>query len=120
MRNIQQYGPRIKQAGEALVGEWGLVGVVVLVGLSSFALGRFSALEAPRPPVSLTQAAEVAEPASRYLGAPLVASRSGSVYYYPWCSGAQNISPAKQVWFGSAAEAQKAGYRASKSCQGLE
>ena len=117
--NIQETALKIKGYTESLVRDWGLVAVVVLLGLVSFGLGRFSAFEDVRPPVSILAAPSEARPSGRYMGALLVASRTGSVYYYPWCSGAQTIAAANQVWFSSRADAERAGYRASKSCKGL-
>lgn len=117
---IQEYWLKIKDLGEAAIADWGLVALILLVGLGSFGLGRFSALEEAKPPVSVSTLASAGGPAGKYLGALYVASRSGSVYYYPWCSGAQNIAPANQVWFATAEDARHAGYRPSKSCKGLE
>ncbi|MDP2648703.1 MAG: Ada metal-binding domain-containing protein [Patescibacteria group bacterium] len=118
--NIQEYKWKIKAAYEAAVGDWGLVVVVMLVGLISFGLGRLSAFEDVRPPVSIQKAPEQMKPRGAYLGALFVASRAGRVYYFPWCSGAANIAPANQRWFQSEEEARAAGYTPSKSCRGLE
>lgn len=118
--SIQEWRQKIKDLLDTAIGNWGLVAIVFLVGVASFGLGRLSALEDTRSPVSLKQTPEEAKPQGRYLGGLYVASRGGSVYYYPWCSGAANISLANQVWFDSKTAAQKAGYRVSKSCKGLE
>lgn len=40
-----------------------------------------------------------------------VASKSGAVYHWPWCSWAQKIKPENQVWFTTEQEAQAAGYK---------
>jgi len=118
--SIQEWGLKIKGFGESAIGEWGLLSIVILVGIVSFGLGRLSALEDVRPPVSILSAPTEAKPLGRYPGGLFVASRSGSVYYYPWCSGAGNIALAKQVWFENAEAAKQAGYTPSKSCKGLE
>ncbi len=49
-----------------------------------------------------------------------VAARTGKSYYYPWCTGAKRIAEKNKVWFATQAEAEKAGYTASKSCKGLK
>ncbi|MCR4325666.1 MAG: hypothetical protein NUV59_02570 [Patescibacteria group bacterium] len=120
MVNIQEYSRKIKAAYEAAIGDWGLVAVVLLVGLISFGLGRFSALEDVRPPVAVQEMPSEMKPRGAYLGALLVASRSGRVYYFPWCTGAANIAPDNQIWFQSEKDARAAGYTPSKSCKGLE
>lgn len=116
---IQDFLSRCKAVAEEGIGEWGLLAVIFLVGLGSFGLGRLSALEDARPPVSIQEAPSAARPAALSVGGLLVASKSGSVYYYPWCSGAAKITVANQAWFASEAAAQKAGYKPSKSCKGL-
>jgi len=118
--SIQEWSQKIKIVGEGVIGEWGLLTIVLLVGLVSFGLGRFSALEEVRPPVAIQEAPTLAQPQGVYPGGLYVASRSGSVYYYPWCSGAANIAPGKQLWFATAAAARAAGYSPSKSCKGLQ
>ena len=118
--SIQEWSQKIKAAGESVLGEWGLIAIVFLVAIASFGLGRFSALEDVRPPVSIKEVPSEAVPRGMYLGGLILASYSGSVYYYPWCQGAGKIAPGNQRWFASEQEAQKAGYTASKSCKGLQ
>ena len=119
MESIREWGHKIKAFLDAALGDWGLLGLVFLVASAAFALGRLSALEDVRPPVSITQApAEtLAQPIA--MGGLIVASKGGSAYYYPWCNGATKIAPANQMWFASEAAAQKAGYAPAKNCKGL-
>jgi hypothetical protein len=123
-RNIQEYLTQCKSvlltSLEAIIGEWGLLITVFVVAFGSFGLGRLSALENARPPVSIIQAPTLEKPAGMYIGGLYVASRTGTVYYYPWCAGGGNISPDKAVWFPTAAAAQKAGYAPAKNCKGLQ
>jgi hypothetical protein len=119
MKSIQQYREEIKAWGDEAIHEWGLIAVVFLVALISFGLGRLSAVEEVRPPVAIGQAATTTRPAAVVMGGLVVASRAGSVYYYPWCSGAQKILPANQQWFSSEQAAQQQGYTAAKACKGL-
>jgi methylphosphotriester-DNA--protein-cysteine methyltransferase len=48
-----------------------------------------------------------------------VASKSGSAYHFPWCSGAQRIKEENKVWFETKEEAELAGYRPASNCKGL-
>ncbi len=120
MERIQDIGMKIKGLGADLVHEWGLVIIVFLVALASFGLGRLSALETARPLVSVTQAPMAANQQAMAIGGLFVAARSGSVYYYPWCTGASKILPQNQKWFQSEEVARKAGYAPAKNCKGLE
>lgn len=49
----------------------------------------------------------------------IVASKKGSVYHYIWCSGAKRIKEENKVYFNSKKEAETAGYRPAKNCEGL-
>jgi hypothetical protein len=119
MQIISEWGQKIKLWAETGIGEWGLIVIVFLVGMSSFGLGRLSALEDARPPVSITQTPSEATLEPLAVGGLIVASRTGSVYYYPWCAGIGKIALGNQIWFPSEAAAQQAGYRPAKNCKGL-
>lgn len=110
---------QIKYRLDKGLGEWGLIAVVLLLGVVSFGLGRFSAIEDVAPLIAVSEAPQTADPQALAPGDLYVASRTGSVYYYPWCSGGEKIAPGNQVWFASETAAQKAGYAPSKSCKGL-
>ena len=112
--------PKIKAFADGLLAEWGIFAVVILATLSAFGLGRLSALEASKPLVSLTEAPKTASTAPILLGGQVIASRSGSTYYFPWCSGAAKITPQNQRVFASAEDAKKAGLRPAKNCTGLQ
>ena len=119
MRNIQEYWDKIKPVLDAGIGDWGLVAIIFLAALGSFGLGRLSALVEAPTPVSLSQGPEKSAPAALAMGGLVVASWSGTVYYYPWCSGAGNIAPQNQRWFKDEKSAKAAGYRPAKNCKGL-
>ncbi len=116
---IQAFWLRCKLLIEEGIGEWGLICLVFLVALSAFGLGRLSVLEVVKPPINISEAPKAAQLLALSPGGYIVASKSGSAYYLPWCSGAQKMDPSKQIWFSSEAVAQKAGYSPSKSCKGL-
>jgi hypothetical protein len=118
MQNIHEWGQKIKFYFEDGVAEWGTVVIVFLVALSSFGLGRFSALEGAQTPVSIRQTPLV-EQTTIAAGGYFVASKTGTVYYYPWCAGATKIAPQNQVLFQNEKEAQKAGYTPARNCKGL-
>ena len=117
--NIPDVWARCKAFLEPVLGDWGLIAVVLLVGLSSFGLGRLSATEASKSVISVSEASDLPEPAGMAVGGLVVASRNGSVYHFPWCGGASQIKIENQVWFSSEDAAEAAGYSPSKSCKGL-
>ncbi|MFA7309288.1 MAG: Ada metal-binding domain-containing protein [Candidatus Paceibacterota bacterium] len=116
---IQELSAKCKLYIEQSIGEWGVFGLVLLAALGSFGLGRLSILETARPMVTITETAAAALPPGIPIGGEFVASRTGSVYYYPWCSGVAKIAVTNQRWFRSEKEAQAAGYRPAKNCKGL-
>lgn len=120
MEKIQDYWAKIKTLSGEAVGEWGIFALILLVSLGSFGLGRLSALEARKPLIQLQEAPQTASVGAIAQGGMVVASRTGAVYYYPWCSGASKILHQNQRVFATIADAKKAGYRAAQNCKGLE
>lgn len=120
MKSIQESWLRIKNLAADAVGEWGLIAIVLLLGLASFGLGRLSALEEAKPVVSVREASPEQEPRGIYIGGFLVASRKGSAYHYPWCPGAQTMAAQNRIWFSSEKDARAAGYSPAKNCKGLK
>ena len=115
--------------------------VLILVGAASFGLGRLSALEESKPPVRILgsnaavavsgtagaaeETAVIKESEEAGLpdlapGGKYVASKNGSKYHFPWCSGAKRIAENNKVWFNSTEEARAAGYEPAANCKGLE
>lgn len=118
--------------------------VIVLVGLSAFGLGRLSALDGQKetlkiyePPaagavlgasVSVSEDQQFSAPAqaaavsAENLPAPAgkyVASKNGTRYYLPGCSGAKRINEENKIWFSSPEAAQGAGFTPALNCPGL-
>jgi len=93
--------------------------VLVLASLASFGLGYLAGREAGQGTSitleELPTAAVAATPAS----GQVLASKNGTKYYLPSCSGANRISEANKVWFASAAAAAAAGYAPAANCKGL-
>lgn len=96
--------------------------LLVLVAVTSFGLGRLAERSYTNTNASVTpDAAAVifSEPATQPQS-PVVASRNGTKYHFPWCSGAARILPENTVYFDSAADAQAAGYEPAANCPDLE
>lgn len=121
-----------------------IIVIILFVGLISFGLGRLSALSENKTPVTVRQGslqavenltgavANTQLPASPAGGSTsevnssiggkeklFVASKNGTKYHYPWCSGAQSIKEENKIWFDTKEEAEKAGYTPASNCKGL-
>lgn len=120
MRSIREWGLKIKLWLDGNADAWGLPLLIVVVGLASFGLGRFSAFEDTRPVIAIHQAPIATSTVPLRMGGYVVASDTGTVYYLPWCAGAQKVALTKQRWFQTEKAAQAAGYRAAKNCKGLQ
>jgi hypothetical protein len=119
MGRIQESWLQIKVFLDQGLAEWGIFGVVVLVGLISFGLGRLSALQEARPPISVRNSTQLPAPTPVAPGGLVVAARGGNSYYFPWCGGVEKISTGNRMWFKSEAAAKAAGYVPAKNCKGL-
>ena len=120
LTSIREKTTQIKDgSGNSVLRDIALVLVLVLIGLSSFALGRLSASEQMRPAVQIG-AAQVYSEQPMNIGGMVVASRQGSRYHYPWCPGAQAMNDSNKVWFDSIEQARAAGYTPASNCRGLE
>lgn len=110
--------------------------LIILVAFASFGLGRLSKLQEGKAPIRIEQASAAVlssppfqggdkgvvkgEEVKIVSGGRVVASKSGTKYHFPWCSGAARISDANKVWFNSVEEARKAGYTPASNCKGLK
>ena len=108
-----------------------IVFLIFLVGMASFGLGKISSLEKRKVPISILNAQE-----SMYASVSesiqtdkkenttekgiVVASKSGTKYYYPWCSGVSRINEENKVWFNSIDEAKARGLTPASGCIGLK
>ena len=123
--------------------------VIIFVGMGAFGLGRLSKIEEERQGVSIEAPARVVEALKGQNWAlngglealnatpdqsvsqgnttntvstdgQVVASKNGTKYHFPWCSGAKTISEANKIYFNSTAEARAAGYTPAGNCKGLK
>jgi hypothetical protein len=120
--NIKNFKEKIKLYEKDII----LATVIILVALISFGLGRLSKIGESRTPITIENLTGAVDNAtSSALSAPsakgnFVASKNGTKYHYPWCSGAQSIKEENKIWFSTAEEAQKAGYEPASNCKGLK
>jgi hypothetical protein len=103
-----------------------IVLILILVGTASYGLGKISSYEKNKTPISVIKTENVMYTSVSQSGSVstsskglLVASKSGTKYYYPWCSGVSRITEANKVWFNSIEEAKAAGLTPASNCTGL-
>ena len=104
-----------------------VLAVLILASLASFGLGYLAgrdqaAGEGSDISIEITAPATVAtapETAAATKQGVYVASKNGTKYYLPTCSGAKRISDANKVWFNTVAAAVAAGYAPAANCAGL-
>ncbi len=96
--------------------------VVVLVAIASFGLGRQSVSYEENVeiiPETKTLHAPIASPIVADVEVRYVASKNGTVYHLPHCSGAKRISDANKRFFSSKEDAEAAGLRPAANCKGI-
>lgn len=110
--------------------------IIILVASSSFGLGRLSKISEIKNPITVggvpITAASTLSVAGEKTAAGLsanntagvqngtyVASKNGTKYYFPWCSGATRIKEENKVWFDTKEAAIRAGFQAAANCSGL-
>lgn len=122
---------RVKEFIQAYEADIVLVIGILLVSIMSFGLGRLSAGRAEHTPIRIEEKTGLASyqpqpqsptssPAapspSHSLQAQVVASKNGTRYYFPWCSGVKLIKESNKIRFTSEAEAKQAGYELAANC----
>jgi hypothetical protein len=125
-----------------------IITVIILVGCSSYFIGRLSHIFATRKPVTIEYSQVVQTPQkpletlqnpqqtaslvktiiddkidTKSAQAPIkglyVGSKNSNKYHLPTCPGALKIAKANQIWFASKSEAERAGYSPAGNCKGL-
>ncbi len=91
--------------------------VVILASVASFGLGYQAGIDTGQGSAATGPYMPIAHDESS--AGHLVASKTGTKYYLPWCAGAAKISEENKIWFTSPDTAQQAGYTPAANCNGL-
>jgi len=102
-----------------------MIAVIVLVGFSSFMLGRLTEegendpilIENNTEKIDYNQEKSYNEKSLKSTDKMFVASKNGTKYYSLGCSGASRIKPENQVWFKDREDAEKSGFTFSSTCK---
>lgn len=98
-----------------------LPGFILALSLTfSYGVGYIEATITQKPPLFILKQTSVeALEMGSGTGSGVVASKNGTTFYYPWCSGRNRIKPENERWFESPAEALKYGLKPAQNCLGL-
>lgn len=116
--NIKESFKKIKPYENDII----LVFVIVSVALIAFGLGRLSAVSEKKTPITIENMSGYSATTTVFVATNeklFVASKNGTKYHFPWCSGASTIKEENKIWFSSKEEAEKAGYQPAGNCKGL-
>lgn len=134
MKSIKDFGEKIKslcfnniyskEGGLKIKKDVYIAIMIVFIGTASFGLGKLSAFEKQKTPISVyktqeSMLASVLSASGKEKGI-VVASKSGTKYYYPWCSGVSKIKEENKIWFASIEEAKAYGLTPASNCTGLK
>jgi hypothetical protein len=115
-----------------------IVLLIILVGTASYGLGKISSYEKNKTPIAVLKTKDAmyatvldSNPNNANLkiintsvntssAGLVVASKSGTKYYYPWCTGVSRINEENKVWFNTIEEAKSAGLTPASNCTGLK
>lgn len=111
-----------------------MAALLILVGLISFYLGRFSVgsspsgeliiestpIEVGRVVEALERAAVVVEEGTSKEPTEIVGNKKSKIYHLSSCSGAKTMSEENKVYFASITDAADAGFRPAENCPGLK
>ena len=132
--SIPELAARSKTVLDRIPGPYFLVAIVVLASTAAFGLGYLEGRSqggggvtitelATTTPAFMATAAAAEAPAAATTtipaGGQVVASKTGTKYYLPWCGTVKLIKDENKVWFADAAAAQAAGYEPASNCKGL-
>ncbi|MCR4283830.1 MAG: hypothetical protein NUV64_00725 [Parcubacteria group bacterium] len=127
MQSIKEYLKKIKPYEADMF----ISLTIILVAFLSFGLGRLSKIKESKTPITIENmqasilSAQNMSNNSQLGGSTaklgvIVASKNGTKYHFPWCSGALRIKDENKIWFESEDEAKKAGYGPASNCKGLQ
>lgn len=126
----------VKFKGDSESHEWFLGLLIIVVAVGSFFLGRLSMNNTTQQISERSQSAQVGADrvpvvenqkvegggdtvSSETSEKGYVASKNGTKYHLPWCSGAKRIKEENKVWFATKEEAEAAGYTPAANCKGI-
>jgi len=96
-----------------------LIILIIFVSISSFGLGRLSKIDENSQTIQIKKEILIDKSKNNQIEGEYLASKNGSKFYLPWCSGAEKISEKNKIWFKTKEEALNRGYLPAKNCKGI-
>jgi len=116
-----------KEKGLKMSSDLYIVLIILFVSLASYGLGILSSYEKQKVPISITKTrdnlyASVLESTrdTKIEKSNIVASKTGTKYYYTWCSGVSRIKEENKIYFKTTEEARARGLTPASNCIGLK
>lgn len=122
MRILKDFAEKIKCYKEEVI----LVSLLVFSIFLGFGFGRLSKIAERKVPIKIEYPIEdalstttIAKASTKDTATYFVASKNGTKYYFPWCTGVAKISPQNIVKFNTKEEAERNGFSKAANCPGL-
>ena len=110
---------KIKRIFSFFISDTGFFILILILGMNlSFFLGKLSVIY--KNDVKNEQKITIEKTTIKSSDIEVVGSKKGSVYHYPWCSGASRIKKTNIITFKNKEAAEKAGRRLAKNCEEIE
>ncbi len=119
MFNLSSEVKKVKTRIKPFENDLIIVIIIILVTFTAFGLYRLAELRGNKAPITIERKTAIGEGGFLNTEKLFVASKNGTKYYYPWCSGVSRIKEENKVWFSSSDEAKKAGLEPAANCKGL-
>ncbi len=91
-----------------------VLGIIVLASLLSFSLGYMAGIDVGQ---GILESPTVTNADPSTSQRQVVASKSGTKYYFKSCAGAKRITEANKIIFISTSAAEEAGYSLASNCK---
>lgn len=98
---------------------FGLIFITLLAFLC-FGLWQLHALASTKTPLKIVNLGIDGQGQATDEPQDVVASKTGTKYYLPWCGALSRIKPENRVTFASAELARQAGYTPAANCKGVK
>ncbi len=98
------------------------LGLTFLVLLAILLLGfwQLHALESSKIPLKIVNLGQNGQSQDAGVSETVIASKTGTKYYLPWCGALSRIKPENRISFVSPTLARQAGYTPAGNCKGVK
>lgn len=107
-----------KEGKRFISAYWFNFGVIFLV-IGVYGLGLVTSIETFKIPIYVEKYQEPSVESKSTENKYILASKSGTKFYFTWCGGSNRIKEENRVFFGSVEEAISSGYELAKNCPGM-